>query len=463
VTYFADLSASARKELWAVLALRHARGIGVRRAQRLADHFGSALHAVEHGLSSPKAWASLPGIPPDAAGDFAAGSWRDGAAKEWRAIQDLACAFLLRSDAEYPEPLRHIADPPLLLYCKGDLSLLRGPAVAVVGARQCTREGVAVSAFFSRGLSRAGVSVISGMARGIDRSAHLAGMEGPGRSIAVLGTGIDVCYPLCNRDLYDLLGARGLLLSELPPGAGALSAHFPVRNRLISGLSQGVLVVEAADRSGSLITARIALEQNRDVFAVPGHTMAEVSAGCRRLIRLGAKAVFNADDILWDLAPLLTLEARDALDKRRKQEEEQGGAERAPRLRAVSSAETVLPRGDLPRIAEAPRPDGKNGIPRKRARGKKTASRPGLLPATPSPAPEETPPAHGPAKTRAPLPPGLSPDECRVMAGLSADDAHIDALAQGLDMDIAKLSGILAVLEVRGLVRRAPGMRYALP
>ena len=480
---FTELSPDARKELWATLALRHARGIGARRAKRLVEHFGSALAAVEAGLSSSRAWAILKNIPQRAPLDFIAGSWRADATAEWTAVQQHDCSFLLWTDESYPDPLRQIADAPLLIYYKGDVSLLRGPAVAVVGARRCTREGVAVSAFFARDLSRAGVTIVSGMALGIDRAAHLAGMEGPGKSIAVLGTGIDICYPPLNRDLYDLLGGQGLLLSEFPPGAGALAPHFPVRNRLISGLSQGVLVVEAAGKSGSLITARLALEQNRDVFAVPGHTMASVSAGCRELIRIGAKAVFNADDILRELAPLLALEAQKALEQRqREQWKKQKNPARKPanddHMELLNSVEPVLPEGGLPWIVESP--SANSAAPEKsrsdgtaRTHAKNAASRLADCRAVPVPALREAPADEAsaaspdvrpaPRSRDCPAPPALSHEENRVMAGLSSQLAHIDALALNLDMDVSRLSALLTMLEVRGLVRRAPGMLYSLP
>lgn len=479
---FTDLSPDAKKELWATLALRHTRDIGARRAKRLVEYFGSALAAAEAGLSSPRAWGTVKSIPQRAARDFAAENWRAGAAAEWTAVQRHGCSFLLWTDERYPDPLRQISDAPLLLYYKGDVSLLRGPAVAVVGARDCTREGVAVSAFFARGLSRAGVTVISGMALGIDRAAHLAGMEGPGKSIAVLGTGIDVCYPPHNRDLYELFGRQGLLLSEYSPGTGALAPHFPVRNRLISGLSQGVLVVEAAGRSGSLITARLALEQNRDVFAVPGHTMAGVSAGCRDLIRLGAKAVFNADDILHELAPLLALEAQNALEQRRR---EQAKMKKSPARNPahddhadiLNNAEPVLPQGELPWIAGCSPASGSGRKKNRNGRATPTRAAPPdsgqtVLCPHPSFAPNTRLPekAPGPCPYTRPSPvaarpsaPVLSHEENRVIAGLSSRQTHIDALALTLDMDVSLLSGLLAVLEVRGLVRRAPGMFYSLP
>jgi DNA processing protein len=321
--------------------------------------------------------------------------------------------------------------------------------VAVVGARDCTGEGMAVASWLSRDLAKAGVTVISGMAKGIDRVAHLAALEEPGGSIAVLGTGIDVAYPPINADLYARLAERGLLLSEFMPGAGPSPAHFPIRNRLISGLSQGVLVVEAAARSGSLITARLALEQNREVFAVPGHTMAAVSEGCRELIRRGAKAVFRADDILAELAPLLTLEARKALTARQAAD----ALRRPPHARKrgkdlrtslLDQASPVLPEGALPWKAKGAR---------RAARSRPSQSL--SLPLPPQAAPAEQSPSPRPA-----LPPDLSEDERRIVGVLSEEKKHIDVISRDLDMDIAKLSGHLTLLEVRGIIRSAPGMLY---
>ena len=455
---FADLTSPTKQELWAVLALRHAAGIGPRRAKRLVESFGSAFAAVDAGLASAEAWTARDLMSTRIAKSFATESWRAAATEEWKAIQKTGCAFLAWSDPQYPDVLRSLVDAPLLLYCKGNLALLNGPAVGVVGARNCTREGVAVSAFFSRGLTKAGVAVISGMAKGIDRAAHLAGLEGAGRSIAVLGTGIDVVYPPCNADLYELLGREGLIVSEFAPGSTPNPKHFPIRNRLISGLSQGVLVVEAAGRSGSLITARLALEQNRDVFAVPGHTMATVSAGCRELIRRGAKAVFSADDILQDLAPLLTLEARAALQKR---QETLAGEHPAPARRQgnnpheadLASAEAVLPSNELPWMAEAQ--------PRRRAKANTSAPQPGRKRAVRSE--QGQPSCITPAKAVPQQPMGLSAEESRILASLSTEEQHIDVLTRALGMDVAKLSGLLTVLEIRGLVLRKPGMLYSLP
>ena len=452
---FADLSPVAASELWAVLALRHAENVGARRARRLVAACGCARVAAERCLADPIAWKGL--VPPAASRAFASGVWRAEAKKEWDALRTGGFAFLLHSDPDFPESLRDIDDAPLLLYCRGDLSLLRGPAVAVVGSRDCTREGVALTAFIARDLSRAGVTVISGMAKGIDRAAHLAAMEGPGRSIAVLGTGVDVPYPVGNADIYGLLAGKGLVLSEFGPGVTARPTHFPVRNRLISGLSQGVLVVQAAGRSGSLITAHLALEQNRSVFAAPGHPFSAESAGCHELIRKGAIPVFKADDILADLAPLLTLEARKALDKRRADEASAKNApardrRKEPHEAALREAQVLLPDGALPWMT--PCAGEKAGAP-----GKKAPAASG----TDRDLPSETDPARRVAQASAAkpdLPPDLAPQDRTLLDALACGPAHIDTLCRDLGCEVAGLSARLTLLEVRGLVRRRPGMYY---
>ena len=457
LSVFSSLNDSARKELWATLALRHARGIGARRTKLLHDAYGSAFAAVEAGLRSPSEWAQRKLTPPDVASGFASEHWREAAQKEWNDLRGSDRAFTLLGDPDFPAPLRHLPDPPPLLYMKGDTSLLRAPAVAVVGARDCTREGLAVAAYLAGDLSRAGVTVISGMARGIDRAAHLAALNGPGKSIAVLGSGIDQPYPQCNADLYAALAEQGLLLSEFPPGTLPAARHFPIRNRIISGLSQGVLVVEAAARSGSLITARLALEQGKEVFAVPGHTMAAVSAGCRELIRIGAKAVFNADDTLVELAPLLTATVKEQVKQRQGIERERKNQARDRNKEwdtgLLAEARDVLPEGDLPWLAPKTGPAPKSGP--KTKRGKKSA------PPPPSPDPKNQATGRS-GKTSAPLP-ILSDEEQRIMAQLGETVIHIDTLCHKLGMDAGPLSGILTLLEVRGLVKRAPGMLYSLP
>ena len=210
-------------------------------------------------------------------------------------------AVVTLADGNYPRLLLEIADPPPLLYARGRLELLQRPCLAVVGSRNATAQGAANADSFARALSDAGLTIVSGMALGIDAAAHRGGLAGSGSTIAVLGTGIDVIYPRSNAALAAQLAERGLLISEFPLGTGALASNFPRRNRLISGLAQGCLVVEAALASGSLITARSAAEQGREVFAIPGSIHSPVSKGCHALIKSGAKLVESADDVLAEL------------------------------------------------------------------------------------------------------------------------------------------------------------------
>lgn len=211
-------------------------------------------------------------------------------------------AVVTLADAAYPRLLLEIADPPAVLYCRGRTELLNRPALALVGSRNATAQGNSNAEQFARGFSTAGLTIVSGLAQGIDAAAHRGGLAGEGSTIAVLGTGADITYPPGNAALAAEIATRGLLLSEFALGTKALAHNFPRRNRLISGLAQGCLVVEAALASGSLITARAAAEQGREVFAVPGSIHSPLSKGCHALIKSGAKLVESAEDVLAELS-----------------------------------------------------------------------------------------------------------------------------------------------------------------
>lgn len=208
---------------------------------------------------------------------------------------------LTLADEHYPKSLLDISDPPLVLYAKGNINLLSRPSIAVVGSRNATTQGMVNAEQFSAALSNADLTVISGLALGIDTAAHTGGLRGSGSTVAVIGTGADIIYPARNRALAHRIAESGCILSEYPLGMGAVAANFPRRNRIISGLSRGVLVVEAAAQSGSLITARMAGEQGRDVFAIPGSIHSPLSKGCHLLIKQGAKLVECAQDLLEEL------------------------------------------------------------------------------------------------------------------------------------------------------------------
>ena len=208
---------------------------------------------------------------------------------------------LTLADQDYPQALLSIPDPPPLLFARGRLELLRADALAIVGARSATPQGAANARAFAHSLSEAGLTIVSGLALGIDAAAHMGALEGPSATIAVIGTGADRIYPARNQALARRIAAEGLILGEFPLGTQALRHNFPRRNRLIAGLARGVLVVEAAIASGSLITARLAGEIGREVFAIPGSIHSPLSRGCHRLIRDGAKLVEAAADILEEL------------------------------------------------------------------------------------------------------------------------------------------------------------------
>ncbi|HVE09000.1 MAG TPA: DNA-processing protein DprA [Paraburkholderia sp.] len=217
----------------------------------------------------------------------------------WRA--EPGHALLALDDPAYPPALLTMPDPPPLLYVKGHLAALHRRSVAIVGSRSATPQGVEDSARFARALSNAGLCVVSGLALGIDAAAHRGALLGPAGTVAVVGTGVDVVYPTVHHALAQQIAGAGALLSEWPLGTPARAAHFPQRNRLIAGLVSGVLIVEAAMRSGSLITARLANEMGRDVYALPGSIHAPLARGCHRMIKQGAKLVETPEDVLEEL------------------------------------------------------------------------------------------------------------------------------------------------------------------
>ena len=220
-------------------------------------------------------------------------------AEDW--LKDSVNHIVCMGDADYPQVLLNIPDPPFLLFVKGNTQLLNSPSLAIVGSRNASPQGLRNAEAFSQATSESGLCVISGLAHGIDAAAHIGGLRGRGSSVAVVGTGLDKVYPSANRDLAHQLSQHGAIVSEFFLGTPPQPANFPRRNRIISGLSLGCLVVEASLQSGSLITARMALEQGRDVFAIPGSIHSPQSKGCHALIKQGAKLVESAQDIFDEL------------------------------------------------------------------------------------------------------------------------------------------------------------------
>lgn len=284
------------------LALHRAPQIGSIRFRKLLAKFGSPQAVFEAGRTG---WSAI-GVPAKTMDYLAAPNWKAVEADlNWVFREGGRQYCLTLDDPLYPPLLREIADPPAILFVRGDAARLSGHHIAMVGSRSPTPSGQRTAREFARDLVLQGFGIVSGLAVGIDAASHAGALEGQGVTVAVAGTGADRIYPRHHEQLADdILGQGGVLVSEYPPGTGPLAANFPRRNRIISGLSLGVLVVEAAIKSGSLITARLAVEQNRDVFAVPGSIHNALARGCHQLIQQGAKLVQDPAEIIEEYAAI---------------------------------------------------------------------------------------------------------------------------------------------------------------
>jgi len=423
-----------QKEFFACLALRHTPRLGPKVWKPLLSHYGSAFEAVREAASWPADVA-----PRSMARACKAEVWRDKAEEEYRAAIRAGMTVITWFDVRFPDALREIEDPPCLLYASGDLTLLKNPGVAVVGARECTALGLDAAGRISSQLSRIGITVISGLAMGIDRQAHLGGLSGIGGSIAVLGCGLDVDYPHDNHDVRRALETRGLVVTEFGPGVTPRAGNFPFRNRIISALSLGVLVAEAAHNSGSLITARLAGEQGREVFALPGPLGQPTFTGCHRLIKQGAALVESAEDIVeilrYDFArelahipdPEPVAEADNRVDA-----VEPGGKARASRAEKKRSKR---PANKTPETTHESEATGGADAGESRTRKRPGAARRSEM--------------------------TLNDEERQLLAVLDGTDrVHIDTLGRTLGWESSRVSRVLLMLEVGGAVHQLPGMWY---
>ena len=280
------------------IALNMISGIGLVLAKRLVERFSGAKGVFEASVVS---LMGVPGVNAQIAADIKNILSSDVFNKEIKDISSEGVQVLCPEDVLYPALLNEIYDPPLVLYLKGKISLLNKISVAVVGCRRASFSGLGQAGRISEGLSRRDICVVSGLARGIDTAAHKGALKGSGGTIAVLGSGLKCVYPPENKFLFDEISRNGILMSEFPLSTAVHKGNFPRRNRIISGLSLGVVVIEAAQRSGSLITANLALSQNREVFAMPGAANSINAKGTNKLIKEGAKLVENVDDIIEEL------------------------------------------------------------------------------------------------------------------------------------------------------------------
>ncbi len=411
---FSRLGKEERAEYWASLALRHCSGIGPRNQRKLLYHFGTAFRAIEERNS----WGEA-GLAQHLAAEFALEKWRGAAKQEWDLARNCDATILLWQNGLYPQRLREIPDAPIILYCQGNLGILAGPVLGMVGSRAASAEGLALAVHFAGKLSACGITICSGMASGIDSAAHGAALDGIGRSIGVLGTGINVIYPESARQLYKRMRSEGLLLAELAPGTAPLARNFPIRNRIISGLSLGVLVVEAASKSGSLITAKLALEQNREVMAIPGQALNCHCRGVQDLVRQGATPVFSVQDVLQDLFELL---------RPYKLNTEKIDEKRERKLEEVAPASLNAKRGETQSSTD------------------------------------NTPNVFFKNKDK-PFQSFCAEEPKMRLLGLLQEcgSLHSDELAERLSLPINKINALLVEMELFGEVRRLPGSHYSLP
>lgn len=275
--------------------------VGPLRFKKIIDRFGSGTAAAKAPLSD---WETVEGLTRDMGRRIFDGlrMAERYLKNELSLLERYGARVLVQEDEEFPDSLKILADPPFLLYIRGSLSALDAVSVAIVGARRATAYGRAMAESLSRDLARSGITVVSGLARGIDTAAHVSALKNKGRTIGILGSGFDEFYPNENLPLFEKIGENGAVLSEYPMARAPESGNFPRRNRLISGISLAVVVVEAQEASGALITARLAAEQGREVFAVPGPVFSQGSRGPHRLLKQGARLLESVEDLFEELA-----------------------------------------------------------------------------------------------------------------------------------------------------------------
>lgn len=405
-----------REEFFACLALRHTPGLGPKAWATLLNSYPSAYAA----LKDCKNWPELGLAPQKAATAAGQELWRKKAEDEYKEALKLGFGILPWTHASFPSGLKEIPDPPPYIYYYGNPELLKNPSVAVVGSRKCSELGLSGARQISRVLSSSGVTIVSGFARGIDSCAHSVAVHELGSTIAVLGTGLDVDnYPVGSSRLRDDIIEKGLLISEFAPTTPPYAGNFPFRNRIISGLSSGVLVAEASLKSGSLITARLAGEQGREVMAMPGPVGDSRFAGCLKLIKEGAALVETAEDVLCTLGYVLSS----------KSGEEQGTTE-----------------SELSEVAPEVRPRFSNKNISGRSRGTQKIEK--VL--------------EKPEKKKIDME-ALDVDQLAFVT-LLKDGAklHIDELSRKLDWESGKAGVVALGLEVHGIIVRYPGMYYSL-
>ena len=397
-------------ETISLIHLNLIQGVGLKTVQVLRDVFGSTERALQ---AAPDELRKIDRLSPAVCDLLIHKPVLYPIERELELIHKYGCQVVTLYDAAYPPHLKEIDTPPVVLYVKGELTPEDALSISLVGSRNAKDYGRKVSYRLSYQLAQRGVTVISGLARGIDTSAHRGALEAGGRTIAVMGNGLSVVYPATNSNLAEKIEASGALVSEFPMAVRPKPRNFPRRNRIISGLTLGTVVVEASNRSGALITARLAAEQNREVFAVPGEIFSELSAGTHKLINDGAKLINTVDDLLNELPPYV--------------------------LNQIQSQASPSPVPDTEAF-----PTQASSVEKKDAE---------LVPPQPS--------LNAQQSVSTPPPPDLTPDEKTIFEAIEVPSSHIDTIVRTTQLPIGQVSSVLLMLELKGIIQQLPGKQFA--
>ena len=396
-------------ETISLIHLNLIQGVGLKTVQVLRDIFGSTEKALQ---ATPEELRKTDQLSPAVCDLLIHKPVLYPIERELELIRKYGCQVVTLYDAAYPPHLKEIDTPPFVLYVRGELTPEDMLSVSLVGSRNAKDYGRKVSYRLSYQLAQRGLTVVSGFARGVDTAAHRGALEAGGRTVAVMGNGLSVIYPAANSDLAEQIEASGALVSEFPMAARPKPRNFPRRNRIISGLTLGTVVVEASNRSGALITARLAAEQNREVFAVPGEIFSELSTGTHKLINDGAKLINTVDDLLNELPPHVLNQIQ-------------------PQSSTASVPDTEVTPTQVP-------PVEKNDT----------------KPVSPQPS------AEAQAPVSAPPPPDLTPDEKAIFDAIEVPSSHIDTLVRTTQLPISQVSSVLLMLELKGIVQQLPGKQF---
>ena len=386
-------------ETISLIHLNLIQGVGLKTVQRLRDVFGSTERALR---ASPDEIRKIDRFSPAVRDLLIHKPVLYPIERELELIHTYGCQVVTLYDAAYPPHLKEIDTPPFVLYVRGELVPEDAISVSIVGSRNAKDYGRKVSYRLSYQIAQRGLTVVSGFAKGIDTAAHRGALEAGGRTIAVMGNGLSLIYPAANRDLAEKIETSGALVSEFPMAARPKPRNFPRRNRIISGLTLGTVVVEASNRSGALITARLAAEQNREVFAVPGEIFSQLSAGTHKLINEGAKLINTVDDLLNELPPYVL-----------SQIQPQASPSPVPDMEALPTHASPTERNDTEPIPETPPP-----------------------------------------------PPDLTPDEKTIFEAIEVPSSHIDTIVRTTQLPISQVSSVLLMLELKGIVQQLPGKQF---